>query len=368
MRISENIRSRKRVVFGVFRSRNGSLWTADAIDVKRFPRQPDHQKFLVLAENRLAVAAVRRISPSSRRSPVSLVTIVAPSGCGKSHLARQLRKAWEDDSGSGKVHLLTATEFAAQLAEASVQHLIRPFQMKYRRNTKLLICEDLQGIARRPETQQQLQATIDEVVANGGKVLLTATRMPNEIKGLSRKLINRIHGGLCVSMDRPGPTARLSLLKHFFAEIPNRPSAEELRKMAETFDVSPRELSGLAAQWRSQTPEASARLAQEFEARRPSGTVTLAEVTRLTANAFGVSVAELRGPGRSQSVSLARQTAMSIARELLEVKLLEIGEYFHRGNHSTVIHACRKIERQRREDPLLQSRIESILGELRDAR
>jgi chromosomal replication initiator protein len=215
---------------------------------------------------------------------------------------------------------------------------------------QLLICEDLQALEGREESQQQLLAAIDDVLAHGGLVLLTSTRMPGAIKHLNRRLVNRVHGGLCVSMDLPGPQSRRKLIERFLACESTPLSAAEIDRIAEQHPGSPRELWGLLQQLRAEALEAvpgstsrDARLSALLKERATAAEVSLKEIARATAGRFGVKISDLKGPRRSQTVSLARQTAMYLARELAGLNYAEIGEFFNRGNHSTVIHACRKI-------------------------
>ncbi|MCA8996184.1 MAG: AAA family ATPase [Planctomycetaceae bacterium] len=331
-------------------------------------RQFDPRKFQVLPENRLALAAVQKLSPKSRRTGIPIVTVVAPSGYGKSLLARQLFQSWQGDQQASRIHFLTGSQFAAKLADASSRNIVRQFQKKYRQDTKLLICEDLQTLERRNETQRQLIAVIDDITGNGGRVMFTTTKMPNEIPGFSRKLANRIQGGICVGIEPLSIPSRRKLLKGFFeAESLHVPS-QTLDTLAKKFDVSPRELAGLVAQICSEGIAPSdlreGTFPSPIEFRLPGNGITLSEIARVTAREFGVTVEELRGESRTQRISQARQAAMALARELLNLNYVEIGEYFRRNNHSTVIHACRKVANQLESDIALEHHLGTIRREL----
>jgi len=98
--------------------------------------------------------------------------------------------------------------------------------------------------------------------------------------------------------------------------------------------------------------------------RQHSQPVSLAEIARVTAERFGVKVSEMKGPHRGQSLSQARQTAMYLARELAALHYAQIGAYFQRGNHSTVIHACQKIAKDLETKPALLRHVQAIRDEL----
>ncbi|WP_437201385.1 helix-turn-helix domain-containing protein [Planctomicrobium sp. SH664] len=333
-----------------------------------FPmRSPESQRFVPLPENRLAIAAVRRLAPGIKRRTVRLVTLVAPPGAGKSHLVRELIRSWEATAPQGRVLTVTASQFSAQLAEASAANTIPQFQLRYRRDMQLLACEDLQALNHRKESQQQLLAAIDEIIAKGGLVLLTSTRMPGDLGGLSRRLVNRIHGGVCVNMELPGERSRRKLLEQFLLAESLTLPPDKIEAAAAKYAVSPRELRGLLTQLRAegQLPAgkkgaAAPDLKSLIQERQPAKTVNVEVIARESAARFQVKVADLKGPRRSQTISRARQVAMYLARELAGMNYLQIGTYFNRGNHSTVIHACQKIAAARTSDAVLAHEIAAI--------
>lgn len=334
-------------------------------------RQSDQRAFLVLPENRLAVAAVKKLAQGKKRRGVRLVTLVGPAGSGKSHLARQLIRSWDAVHPAGKVLLITASQFAAQLAEAAAAGTVPQFQTRFRHDVALLVCEDIQSLGPRKETQQQFEAALDDIIGQGGLVLVTSTQMPGAIRGLSRRLVNRLHGGLCVNMELPGPESRRKLIRQFLKSLSLRLSEAEIELIVKEQSGSPRELVGLLTQLQAQsdpnriaTSSSNRNLRSILADRCDPSQLTLSEVSRLTAAQFGVKLSELKGPGRSQRVSLARQSAMYLARELAGMNYNEIGSFFNRGNHSTVIHACRRIAAQRKTDATLDRELRAIQDEL----
>ena len=312
-------------------------------------RQHDHHALLVLPENKLAIAALKQIGPQARQKG-QLVTLVGPAGVGKSHLARDLLRGWDQGRGPRKRIHTTASDYAALLAEASSEDGVQQFQRRFRKDVDLLICEDIQILGPRKETQQQLIATVDDVRQDGGSVLFTSTRMPGEIKGLDRRLVNRIHGGLCVPVELPCVESRRLLLEHFLATESIAVSDGAIEQLVREDGTSPRELLALLNQLKSRnrgqrslapvTPEAVRQVLAQIPDRTP---ITLSEIARVTAKTFQVSVSDMKSRRRTQTIALARQTAMYLARDLAQLNYSVIGKYFHRENHSTVIHACRRI-------------------------
>jgi chromosomal replication initiator protein len=332
-------------------------------------RQHDRHSFLVLPENRLAVAAIKRLAPLTRRRTLQMVSLFGSPGTGKSRLARELIRSWEGKRSDGKIIYVTASEYAAQLAQASTDAAIRQFQSRYRKDVSLFVCEDLQSLAGRKESQQQLETAIDDVVMNGGCVLLTSTLMPSGIRNFSARLANRIRGGLCVDVPLPAANSRRKLIDHFLETESIQISTEDIATIAREYEVSPRELQGVLHQLQSIQKSNSRKTRNTSEILKElthSRQYTLQQIASATSKIFGVRVSELRSGTRSKTVSTARQAAMFLTRELTDLKYKEIGEYFGRGNHSTVIHACKKISTLKDDDAILSHHLEAIKKRLQN--
>lgn len=330
-------------------------------------RQHDQHAFLALPENRLAVASIKRLGPHTRRRVIQIVTLCGPPGTGKSRLARELIRSWESKRSDGKIHYLTASEYAAQFAQASTDEAITQFQKRYRTDVTLFVCEDLQAIAGRPETQQQLTALVDDVVSQGGCVLLTTTKMPSEIRGLSTRLSNRIRGGLCVDIPQPGASSRRKLIQHFLTSESFQLTDSEIDEISQKHEFSPRELLGVLQHLKTVRSTQRGQTISTSEALQQLKVTTdfsLPKIASATAKTFGVRVSDMKSPRRSQSISTARQVAMYLARKLTDLNYKTVGEYFGRGNHSTVIHACNKISEGIAVNPVLAHNIETVEKQL----
>ena len=325
-------------------------------------RQHDPHSLLVIPENRLAVAAIGKLSPHGKKV-APLVTLVAATGLGKSKLVRELLRKWQGPNGK-KVYL-TASELAAQVAEASTGNALAQFQDRLRKEVQLFVCEDIQSLGPRKETQQQLIAAIDDVLSHQGRVLLTSTKMPGEIKGLAKRLRNRVHGGLCVDIAAPEKESRLKLLKHFLRSESLSLSADGMEAIAATEEFTPRDLLAVLTQLRAYartgrsgiTHERIQQVIAEMTTKSP---LSLSEIARATAKVYQVKVADLKSPQRTQTIATARQAAMYLARSTGNLNFVEIGEYFNRRNHSTVIHACQRIAELIDQDPKVARDIDLI--------
>ncbi|MFV0443816.1 MAG: helix-turn-helix domain-containing protein [Planctomycetaceae bacterium] len=329
----------------------------------------DPHSFLVMEENRFAYAAVMQLRTGEASRPCRLVTVTAPSGCGKSHLARQLvREARTENPKLSEIHV-TAGELGAEYAAAAQGSCIPEFQESFRR-TQLLIVEDLQMLNQRDATQQELLALVDDVIARGGRVLLTANQPMGELRQLPGKLVSRCHGGVCAEITLPSNASRTTLLSHFAAALQLPVSEDLLRVLARQLPLSPRELHGALINLRNLADGSRRRMDLETaqaiirELTAAAGP-SIADIARIVSSEFGVAVTMMRSPGRVQSTVTARQTAMYLARTLANQSLNAIGDYFGGRNHATVLHACRQVAKQLTEDQELNHRIQQVQRQLR---
>lgn len=324
--------------------------------------------FLRLPENQLALAAVEELFEPGPYRLGRLAFVSGPSGVGKSLLIRDALRRSQGKARKEKSAVLTASQFAAELAEASQNQTIDASQTKYR-SLELLILEDVTALAGRKESQQQVALAMDEILAHGGRVLVTSAVSAGSLERFSRRLVNRFHGGVTAAMDLPDFESRVKLLNHFAAArqiaLPQKPA--EL--LADALPVSPRELLAALVQLetlaRRRNSALTTALAEFYLSQETlPEPLALAEVAKAVARQFGVPLSGLRGKKRAQGVVLPRQCAMFLARELTGQSLLAIAEFFGRKHHSTVLHACRRMERALPKEPALRQHLAQIRSAL----
>ncbi len=321
-------------------------------------------RLVILPENQFAHAAASRLA--ERVPPI--VTISGPAGVGKSHLVRQAISDVQRQQGDLRLVHLTASELTAQLTKASHAKSLPELQESLRR-ADLFVCEDLQSLEGRRESQLQLLAILDEVIRQNGRVLLTCRQSPGELKRYSSKLRSRSLGGVCAAMTLPGVSSRQTLLKHF-AEVHGVSLDEELaQQLAAALAVSPRELRGIVTQLQIVANQQRQAINHDVVAvvirdaacqHQPS----LSQITKLVASEFDVSVKDLLAAGRAQAVVLPRQLAMFAAREWGKRPYADVGHYFGRRCHSTIMHACQRVRERLEQDAAFRQQVDALRDQL----
>ena len=320
----------------------------------------EDRPFLELPENRLALAAVRRLSAAPASRPANLppargrlVFLHGPSGCGKSHLAREfLRAGPRFDTAT--LHR-TAAALAAELDEALAARCPGPFRESLL-TAERVVLEDAAALHDRPKTQDLFLAVLDDTLARGGRVLVTGPRMPGELGGLAPRLVDRLRAGATVSVAAPGVESRSELIAHFAASRQAAVPDAVRERLAAGLDLSVRELraavDALADRAeRDRLAVWTADLADAFlSARTAAPGTAIVDVAKATAARFGLTLAQLRAPVRTSGRTPARQCAMALSRELTGEPLARIARYFGRSNHGTVLHAVKRFTARTAED------------------
>lgn len=321
--------------------------------------------FLVCDETRFAQAAVDELIETVAERG-RLVVLHGPAGVGKSHLAHL---AIREMARRG---VLVSYKFAppdirVEAAE-TLPEIPWPNAATKRGDIsprRLLVCEDLQMAARHDSVQQAIVSWLDECRSTGADCVVTMNRTPGDVSGLTTRLRNRLRAGVCAALPMPGAASREKLLQHFCVHTQFPIPASVCQLFARRLAISPRELLGVMRRFDEFTRQRdwplNAHTAMSFLKTeilpRP---VTLEEIARAVSREFGVKLADVRSDARDTTLKTARQCAMYLARELTRGPFAQIGEYFEHRSHSTVMHACHRIEELLADDAALRQRIATI--------
>lgn len=327
------------------------------------PRSALLSEFIVGPENRLVCVAVESILQSSAPC-YSPIVLYGPSGSGKSHVALGIAAAWTVRSRRRPALCMTAVDFARELNDAIETQSVEDFRDRYRR-TSLFILDDVGHLADRLTAQRELMAALDEFEDEGICVVVTASAAPGQLSGLTPGLVSRLMGGLTVPLVRPGPDARMEIVRRL-AELRSIKLEEPLVKaFADGLEGTVPELYGALVQLELSTQldgtvidaeQIKRYLAQRNGALAPS----LREITLATARHFSITMAELRSPSRRRAVVMARGVAMYLARTLTGMSLEQIGRYFGGRDHTTVSYGCSTTEKLLKTEPSIREAVQQL--------
>jgi chromosomal replication initiator protein len=235
------------------------------------------------------------------------------------------------------------------------------------RQADLLIVEDVQFLP--PRCVEPLVQLLDRGLTRQQQLVFTASTGPALLEGLPSRLTSRLSSGLVVALSPLSPESRLVYLSRRLADRGLRLADDVVAWLAQNSDGSARQLEGVLTRVESLQAGADRPLltcdleeifAPEAEARRP----TMERIVRRVGQYFQVEPRRLCSTGRSRAVLVPRQVGMYLARQLTDLSLEQIGAYFGGRDHSTVLHACRKVEQALAADAELSGAVRRLRGEL----
>lgn len=319
--------------------------------------------------NQLARAAARQVAenPGESYNPLFLYGGV---GLGKTHLMHAVGNSLLARNPEAKVVYLHSERFVADMVKALQLNAINEFK-RYYRSVDALLIDDIQFFAGKERSQEEFFHTFNALLEGGQQMILTCDRYPKEIKGLEERLKSRFGWGLTVAVEPPELETRVAILMK---------KAEQ-----EKIDLPPEAAFFIGQRIRSNVRELEGALKRVIASARFLGRpidvplikeslkdllalqdkqVGMDNIQRTVAEYYKIKVADLHSKRRSRSVARPRQMAMALAKELTNHSLPEIGDAFGGRDHTTVLHACRKIKELRDTDADIREDYQNFLRSL----
>jgi len=326
--------------------------------------------------NEFAFAVARRVASWSD-GHFNPVLFHGPYGFGKTHLLNAM--AWEAmrTAPEKRVVYLTAERFTSTFVKAVQDRQTAAFKEDLR-NADLLLIDDVHFVAGKPSTQEELFHTLIALVEDGRRVVLSADRTPAELSEMEPRLRSHLQAGLVCGVEPADRMLRLGILERKLATLAQQgrfvPSArsEVLQFLADRFTDSVRELEGALNTLVARVGADIARLgldeAQAILRPHLSCTekrVTVDQIQKAVAEHYGLQQADILSERRARAVARPRQAAMWITKQITTRSLPDIGRRFGGRDHTTVLHAVRRIEALKQEDPTLARDLDVLLRKLR---
>lgn len=299
--------------------------------------------------NRVALTAAKSVC--QRPGVVSPLFLYGPTGCGKSHLIQGICAAARHALGLRRVVSMSAEQFTSHFLAALQGSGLPSFRRKCR-DVDVLAIDDVQFFAGKRATLVELQHTIDTLLRHGKQLLLAADRPPSELGNLGPELITRVSGGLVCGIEAADYDTRLGIARQL--AIPCRRSVPDsvIELIASECTGDARQIAGALHRLDAAGEAHDEAITVEFARRSLEDIfrstlrlVRLPDIERAVCEAFGLEPKTLRNGRKTKAVSHPRMLAMWLARKYTRAAFSEIGEYFGRRSHSTVISAEKKVNR-----------------------
>jgi chromosomal replication initiator protein len=317
---------------------------------------PKHNfdNFVEGKSNQLARAAARQVAdnPGGAYNPLFLY---GGTGLGKTHLLHAVGNGIIARKANAKVVYMHSERFVQDMVKALQNNAIEEFK-RYYRSVDALLIDDIQFFANKERSQEEFFHTFNALLEGNQQIILTSDRYPKEINGVEDRLKSRFGWGLTVAIEPPELETRVAILMKKADENDIRLPGEVAFFIAKRLRSNVRELEGALNRVIANANFTGRAITIDFvrEALRDllalqEKLVTIDNIQKTVAEYYKIKVADLLSKRRSRSVARPRQMAMALAKELTNHSLPEIGDAFGGRDHTTVLHACRKIEQLREE-------------------
>ncbi|HIT73466.1 chromosomal replication initiation protein DnaA [Tyzzerella sp. An114] len=361
---------------------NVIIFTEDELKEKNNPTKSSHKKsvntvesvgnlnpryvfssFVVGNSNRMAHAASLAVaeSPAGAYNPLFLYGGV---GLGKTHLMHSIAHYILEHNPDKKVLYASSETFTNELINSIKNNKNEEFRNKYR-NIDVLLIDDIQFISQKESTQEEFFHTFNTLHESNKQIIISSDRPPKEIKTLEDRLRSRFEWGLIADIQPPDYETRIAILQKKAdtdgLTVPN----EVMAFIAKCIVSNIRELEGAltrivayASLTNQQiTIELAENALKDIFSDKTTTQITPELIQEVVANYYNIRTEDITGSKKPKNIAYPRQIAMYLSRKILDISLPKIGERFGGRDHSTVIHACTKIEKELEKDPSLQKTI-----------
>ncbi len=312
------------------------------------------ESFVQGKSNQLAMAAAKQVAenPGSAYNPLFIYGGV---GLGKTHLMQAVGNQILKNKPEGRVIYLHSERFVADMVKALQTNSIEKFK-KFYRSVDALFIDDIQFFANKERSQEEFFHTFNALLEGNQQVILTCDRYPREIDGVEERLKSRFGWGLTVSIDPPELETRVAILIAKAEESNINLPHEVAFFIAKRIRSNVRELEGALKRVIANAQFTGKEITVDFvkDALRDliaaqDKQVSIENIQKTVAEYYKIKVSDLLSKRRNRSIARPRQLAMSLAKELTNHSLPEIGEAFGGKDHTTVLHACRKVKSLKEE-------------------
>ncbi|WP_375193144.1 chromosomal replication initiator protein DnaA [Marinobacter sp.] len=324
------------------------------------------ETFVEGKSNQLARAASMQVAenPGGAYNPLFLYGGV---GLGKTHLMHAIGNEIVRRNPRAKVAYLRSERFVADMVKALQLNAINEFK-RYYRSVDALLIDDIQFFARKERSQEEFFHTFNALLEGGQQVIVTCDRFPKEIVDMEERLKSRFGWGLTVMVEPPELETRVAILMKKADQANVKLSSEAAFFIAQKIRSNVRELEGALRLVIANAHFTGSEITPPFIRESLKDLLALHEkqvsidnIQRTVAEYYKIKVADLLSKRRTRTVTRPRQVAMALSKELTNHSLPEIGDAFGGRDHTTVLHACKKIVELQETDPSIREDYQNFM-------
>lgn len=323
------------------------------------------ENYMVGNSNRLAYAAARSAVdfPGSKYNPLFIYGGV---GVGKTHLMHAVGHELIK-KGVGKVVCITSEQFTNDLVQSLRTKMADAFKKKFR-NVGALLIDDVQFFGGKDQTQEEFFHTFNELTSKSAQIVMTSDRKPSDIVGLVDRLRSRFAGGMMVDIGLPDLEMRMAILQQKTVESGIQVDSGVIELMASSLQTNAREIEGMFTSLVMEAKTNGEVLTKEMVQQKiglPAASVKEVKIRPIkiistTAKYFGFKNKDLLGQSRKADLVVARHITMYLLRDMLGIQHEKLGEMMGGRDHTTVMHAVEKIEREIKENVDTRKKIMAV--------
>ncbi len=328
--------------------------------------------FVIGQNNSFAANAAMAISrnPGTAYNPC---LVYGGVGLGKTHLVQAIGNAVHTEMDNVKIVYVTAENFTTEFIQAIREKNTQRFKAKYRYADVLLI-DDIHFLQKKTETQEELFHTFNALYDANKQMVFTCDRPVSELRDLTDRLRSRFERGLNVDLQPPSYETRYAILKKKIDAAGLAIPEEAISLICNNVTTNVRDLEAALTKLiayadlvnKNITVEITRQQLKDVFASPKQTNITIDVIQRTVADYFNLSNQELKSKKRTRVVAFPRQIAMYITREITEYSTTEIGLEFGGRDHTTVMHACQRIDARMRTDPTLEPTVQFLVRSIKE--
>ncbi|MFZ9595316.1 MAG: chromosomal replication initiator protein DnaA [Bdellovibrionia bacterium] len=324
--------------------------------------------FVVGASNQFAHATAIAVAdqPARQYNPLFLYS---PPGLGKTHLLHAIGNRVLANNPEARVAYLSAEKFVNELIDSLQHRRMSEFRVKYRNSFDMILIDDIQFIAGKNTSEEEFFHTFNALHSSKRQIVVSSDRPPKEIEGLEERVRTRFEWGLIADISPPEIETRIAILKSKAERDDIYLPDDVATFLASYIKSNVRELEGVLIRLQAQASLSGAEISLEmakqelktaFIPEEASASYTIEAIQNAVMKHFCLKLQDLKSTTRSRAVSLPRQIAMYLIRKYSGLGFKEIGGFFGGKDHTTILHACNKIEAGIETDEEIREAVEAI--------